>query len=96
MTSALDILLCLFTFLSSLLCRFLHDSVLFRSSGRISNNLGFALQDLAVLVCTSRIDAVNPSLVKEDKEYDVISETSKTVDCDDKTVREVQSVDYGR
>lgn len=87
MTSALDILLCLLTFLSSLLCRSFHNSVLLRTSGRISDNLGFALQDLSVLVCTSGIDAVNPSLVKEDEEYDVISETSESVDCEDKRLR---------
>lgn len=96
MTSALDILLCLLTFLSSLLCRIFHDNVLLRTSGRVSDDLGFALQDLAVLVCTSRINAVDPSLIKEDEEYDVISETSETVDCGGKRLKGCKAVDYGR
>jgi hypothetical protein len=63
-----------FYILSSLLCRL-------RPSIRVANDLCLALQDLPILVCTSGIDPVDPSLVEEDEEDNVIPETGETVHC---------------
>jgi hypothetical protein len=74
-----------FYILSSLLCRLLRrgspQRTLIRPSIRVANDLCLALQDLPILVCTSGIDPVDPSLVEEDEEDNVIPETGETVHC---------------
>lgn len=90
MTSPLNILLCLFA-IFSLSRRIFHRRVLVCARSRISDNLGLALQHLAILICSSGIDAVNPSLVKENEEHDIISEASEAMDYEAREVRSVMA-----
>lgn len=75
---SLDILLPLLSSLDNLLLCGSH-SLTFCACSNISHFFRLSVQHLSILVCSSRINTVNPSLIEQDQKDNVIPETCEAM-----------------